>query len=103
MADKGFPNAKHLQVKVFGEKEGRYDLEKLPKLVHSKKYKPDKRKRRKLTDTSSCNVDEVDVEQQAQGTSTSSTPCEFESFETNVDDNRNEEPTTSTFKVRELA
>ena len=44
MADKGFRNAEHLQVKVFGEKEGRYDLEKLPKLIHSKKYKPDKRK-----------------------------------------------------------
>ena len=93
MADKGFPNVDD----VFGEKEGRYDLKKLPKLVHSKKKgKPIRRKKRKPNSYESQGIS--DIPQTAQNSSDY-----FENI--NCDDNsvEVEEPTTSTFEVRDLA
>ena len=49
MADEELPNVDNVKVKVLGGKEGRPDLKKLPKLVHSKKKnKPERRKRQKF-------------------------------------------------------
>ena len=80
-----------------GEKEGRYDLKKLPKLVHSKKKdKPIRRKKRKPNSYESQGIS--DIPQTAQNSSDY-----FENI--NCDDNsvEVEEPTTSTFEVRDLA
>ena len=81
MADKEMPNIDNIKVKVLGEKEGRYDLKKLPKLVHSKKKnKPERRKRQKLnslqpqriSDTAQTSCDENLVDD-VEGPTTSKT------------------------------
>ena len=97
MADKGFPNVDNIKVKVLGGKEGRYDLKKLPKQVHSKKKnKPVRKKWKKLN-----SFEPPCISDTAQSSSDS---FEGKNGHYNCDKTRFEveEPSTDTFQVRDL-
>ena len=75
-----YANIDNIEVKVFGEKKGRYDLDNLPKLKYKKKDKLRHKRRSKATSASfSLTVNEPDV------VNHSNTAIGLESLDENVE------------------